>query len=108
MMEFGTLEGILGCIHAGLGVSLLPRSVIERAMMKYNVYHHSISDELLRAPTVFIRRKDTLKPQLYPNSSGFREKGSTISNKQDVENADFLDLGGSVFVVTAAGNLLSV
>lgn len=61
MMEFGTLEGILGCIHAGLGVSLLPRSVIERAMMKYNVYHHSISDELLRTPTVFIRRKDTFK-----------------------------------------------
>ncbi|MDP1513182.1 LysR substrate-binding domain-containing protein [Paenibacillus ottowii] len=35
IMEFGTLEGILGCIHAGLGVSLLPRSVIERAMVQY-------------------------------------------------------------------------
>ncbi|MCM3494145.1 LysR family transcriptional regulator [Paenibacillus lactis] len=61
IMELGTLEGILGCIHAGLGVSLLPRSVIERAMMKYNLQAHNISDEFLRTPTLFIRRKDTFK-----------------------------------------------
>jgi len=61
IMEFGTLDGILGCIHAGLGVSLLPRSVIERAMIKYNLQAHEISDELLRTPTLFIRRKDTYK-----------------------------------------------
>ncbi|CAM3616195.1 MULTISPECIES: LysR family transcriptional regulator [Paenibacillus] len=61
IMEFGTLEGILGFIHAGLGVSLLPRSVIERAMMKYNLQSHNISDEFLRTPTLFIRRKDTFK-----------------------------------------------
>lgn len=59
IMEFGTLEGILGCIHAGLGVSLLPRSVVERAMVQYNLRIHQISDKSYLTPTLFIRRKDT-------------------------------------------------
>ncbi|KIL42208.1 LysR family transcriptional regulator [Gordoniibacillus kamchatkensis] len=61
IMELGTLEGILGCVHAGLGVSLLPRSVVERATVQYNVHYHEISGNFLRTPTLFIRRKDTLK-----------------------------------------------
>ncbi|MFB5676079.1 LysR family transcriptional regulator [Paenibacillus terreus] len=59
IMEFGTLEGILGCIHAGLGVSLLPRSVVERAMVQYNLRSQDISEEFYKTPTLFIRRKDT-------------------------------------------------
>lgn len=59
IMELGTLDGILGCIHAGLGVSLLPLSVIERALIKYNLQYHNISEELVKIPTLFIRRKDT-------------------------------------------------
>lgn len=61
IMEFGTLEGILGCVHAGLGVTLLPRSVVERAAVQYNVHYHEISGNFLRIPTLFIRRKDTFK-----------------------------------------------
>ncbi|MCM3699475.1 LysR family transcriptional regulator [Paenibacillus macerans] len=59
IMELGTLEGILGCIHAGLGVSLLPRSVVERAMVQYNLRSQAISEEFYKTPTLFIRRKDT-------------------------------------------------
>jgi DNA-binding transcriptional LysR family regulator len=59
IMEFGTLEGILGCIHAGLGVSLLPRSVVERATVQYNLRSQEISEEFYKVPTLFIRRKDT-------------------------------------------------
>ena len=29
-MEFGTLDGIIGCVAAGLGVTMLPRSVVAR------------------------------------------------------------------------------
>ncbi|MBD0382807.1 LysR family transcriptional regulator [Paenibacillus sedimenti] len=58
IMEFGTLEGILGCIHAGLGVSLLPRSVVERALVQYNLRSQKISEKLCKTPTLFIRRKD--------------------------------------------------
>lgn len=31
-MEFGTLDGIIGCVAAGLGVTLLPRAIAERYM----------------------------------------------------------------------------
>ena len=31
-MEFGTLDGIIGCVAAGLGISMLPRSVVERSV----------------------------------------------------------------------------
>lgn len=58
IMEFGTLEGILGCIHAGFGVSLLPRSVVERANVQYNLRFQKISDKFYKTPTLFIRRKD--------------------------------------------------
>ncbi|WP_369417943.1 LysR substrate-binding domain-containing protein [Cohnella mopanensis] len=61
IMEFGTLEGILGCIHAGLGVSLLPRSVVERAMVQYHLRSQEISDKFRITPTLFIRRKDTYR-----------------------------------------------
>lgn len=61
IMEFGTLEGILGCIHAGLGVSLLPRSVVEIAMVRYNLRSLEVSDKFYITPTLFITRKDTYK-----------------------------------------------
>ncbi|SDW07501.1 LysR family transcriptional regulator [Paenibacillus sp. CF384] len=61
IMEFGTLEGILGCIHAGLGVSVLPRSVVERAKVQYQLRSQDIEDKFYLTPTLFIRRKDTYK-----------------------------------------------
>lgn len=61
IMEFGTIDGILGCIHAGLGVSLLPRSMVERANVQYNLQFKKISDKFYKTPTLFIRRKDTYK-----------------------------------------------
>ncbi|GIO14334.1 HTH-type transcriptional regulator GltR [Cohnella xylanilytica] len=62
LMEFGTLEGILGCIHAGLGVSLLPRSVAERARATYNLrYLDLLPDRSWTVPTLFIRRSDAYR-----------------------------------------------
>ncbi|GGE56211.1 HTH-type transcriptional regulator GltR [Pullulanibacillus camelliae] len=63
MIELGTLEGILGCVTAGLGISLLPKKVVERG--KYPVYVRKIPDEYSLVPTVLIRRKDAfLSPAL--------------------------------------------
>ncbi|MBT2616255.1 hypothetical protein J7I96_12480 [Bacillus sp. ISL-78] len=30
IMEFGTIDGIIGCVAAGLGISMLPQSVITK------------------------------------------------------------------------------
>lgn len=58
IMEFGTLDGIIGCVGAGLGVSLLPKSVVEKQMMNEQLIKHPIPDKFGKVNTVFIYRKD--------------------------------------------------
>jgi LysR family transcriptional regulator, cell division regulator len=60
IMEFGALEAILGCVSAGLGISLLPFSVIERQLHAGTLRYHTIPDLYANVQTVFIRRKDAL------------------------------------------------
>ena len=57
-IEFGTLEGILGCIGAGMGVSLLPAAVVERHVSREQVRVHELPEEEARAQTVFVQRVD--------------------------------------------------
>lgn len=61
IMEFGTLEAIIGCVSAGMGISLLPKSVIKKELAEHQVKYHSIPDQFGKVDTVFIYRKDTLK-----------------------------------------------
>jgi DNA-binding transcriptional LysR family regulator len=55
-MEFGTLEAILGCAAAGLGVTLLPRGLAEPARREGRVAVHPLPEEEGRAETLFVRR----------------------------------------------------
>lgn len=55
IMEFGTLDAIIGCVSAGLGISLLPISVIKQ---HENIRIHTIPSLYSRVNTVFIYRKD--------------------------------------------------
>ena len=57
-MELGTLEGILGCIGAGMGFTLLPRAAAERAAFPGSVRLHAIEPRHARVETAFIRRRD--------------------------------------------------
>jgi len=43
-MEFGTLDGIIGCAAAGLGVAPLPRSTVEKHVRDHLVAGHPIPD----------------------------------------------------------------
>ncbi|MGG1241705.1 hypothetical protein BSBH6_02149 [Bacillus subtilis] len=60
LMEFGILEAIIGCVSAGLGISLLPRSIIAAHEKQGRIRSHTISDKYSLVTTMFIRRKDTL------------------------------------------------
>lgn len=62
IMEFGTLEAILGCVSAGLGISLLPISVIQKHIEDGNIRYHPIPSPYGKVETVFIHRKDTFMP----------------------------------------------
>jgi LysR family transcriptional regulator, cell division regulator len=56
-LEFGTLDGIIGCVAADMGVTLLPRAVAQRAGQAGDVRVHSLSGPHRRVETVFIRRR---------------------------------------------------
>jgi len=58
-LEFGTLEAVIGCVAAGLGLTLLPRRMVEQHWMKDRVAVHELPPETARVQTQFIRRRDS-------------------------------------------------
>jgi len=58
IMEFGTLDGIIGCVSAGLGVSLLPKSVVEKHMNDNLLMKHPIPERYGKVNTIFIYREN--------------------------------------------------
>lgn len=59
ILEFGTLEGILGCVGAGMGITLLPAAVVESHVHRGFVRAHELPEQEARAETVFVHRADT-------------------------------------------------
>jgi DNA-binding transcriptional LysR family regulator len=57
-LEFGTIDGIVGCVAAGLGVTLLPQSVVSAALRDGRVAIHALPAQDARVDTAFIRRRD--------------------------------------------------
>ncbi|MBY7143675.1 LysR family transcriptional regulator [Virgibacillus sp. NKC19-3] len=58
VMEFGTLETILGSVVSGLGISLVPHSVVNHLELAGLIHCHSIPNRYSNITTVFIRRAD--------------------------------------------------
>ncbi|CAK6466235.1 TPA: LysR family transcriptional regulator [Klebsiella quasipneumoniae subsp. similipneumoniae] len=70
-MEFGSLDGIMGCVRAGLGITLLPKSIVERSDFKEGYAMHEIDHVIANVSTLFIRRKDSYEStalKLFMNS----------------------------------------
>ena len=57
--EFGTLDGIIGCVAAGIGITLLPLGVVQPALREGRIAVHPPGGNRAQAPTVFIRRGDS-------------------------------------------------
>lgn len=57
-LAFGALDTILACVSAGVGVTLLPRSVAARAVAAGEVAVHSLAAREAASETLFVRRKD--------------------------------------------------
>jgi DNA-binding transcriptional LysR family regulator len=56
-LEFGTLDGIIGCVGADMGVTLLPRMVVERAGSIGSIRAHALGGPHKWVETLFIRRR---------------------------------------------------
>ncbi len=59
-MEFGTLDGIIGCVEAGLGVSMIPLGVAAPMQQAGRVSVHALPDGSGHAQTLLVHRKDAL------------------------------------------------
>lgn len=81
VMEYGTLDGVLQCIEHGVGVTVLPRSLLDASRPGSERFRcHPLPGPYAVVPTVFIRRRDAhLTPALirfldlaggYPLSEG--------------------------------------
>lgn len=55
--ELGTLDGMIGCVAAGVGVTLLPRAVVERSELRKDVSVHALDTSWSHVDTLFIRRR---------------------------------------------------
>ncbi|HKR42726.1 MAG TPA: LysR family transcriptional regulator [Paraburkholderia sp.] len=60
VLELGTLDGILSCVAAGMGVTLLPKAVAQNYAARQAIALHALPREFANVKTVFIRRNDTL------------------------------------------------
>ncbi len=57
-LEFSSLDAILGCVAAGIGVTLLPRAFVQPAVRAGRVALHRLPPEEAQVETVFIRHRD--------------------------------------------------
>lgn len=60
-LEMGTLEGILGCVSADLGITMMPFSVVEPYAKRQEVEIHRLEPSEARVQTVFITRRDLVR-----------------------------------------------
>jgi DNA-binding transcriptional LysR family regulator len=58
VLELGALDAIIGCVAAGLGLSLLPRGVVADAAAAGRVALHDLPPEEAAVATCFVRRRD--------------------------------------------------
>lgn len=63
IMEFSTIETIIGCVSAGMGITFLPRSVLTGNSSSEKITIHSLPAEVAHVTTRFLRRKDSVEPK---------------------------------------------
>ncbi|MCK1983833.1 MULTISPECIES: LysR family transcriptional regulator [Peribacillus] len=81
IMEFGTIDGIIGCVAAGLGISMLPQSVVSKQVQDGIIRKHSIPNGKVR--TVFIYRKDKYVPASLVKFINMLSEDEELINKID-------------------------
>lgn len=60
-MEFGTLDGIIGCVAAGIGITILPRSAVERSACRKDLRIHTLGKDYRHVETLFITHKTRVR-----------------------------------------------
>lgn len=53
IMEFGTLDAILGCVSAGMGYALLPKATVDAQRYRFPIHSLELPDAIARVDTYF-------------------------------------------------------
>ncbi len=77
--EFGTLDGMIGCVAADMGVTLLPRAAVERGDLKGDIRIHALSASQSRVETVFIQRRAHQSSALREFVACLKDNGQVIA-----------------------------
>lgn len=75
VMEFGTLDGILGCVSIGLGWTLMPRRVVEQSVHAAALIIEALPPDIGRVPTGLIRRREA------PPMAALRTLGDSLRRR---------------------------
>jgi len=80
VMEFGSLDALMGCIAAGLGVTLLPLSIVQKYSHLEEITYYPIPEKFSLVDTLFIYRADTtFSTPLIKFIKMFQEKQSSVT-----------------------------
>lgn len=63
VIEFGTLDAILSCVAAGMGVTVLPRSFVDREPYRSLVSLHPLPGPFAQLPIFFVQRRGVAPPE---------------------------------------------
>jgi DNA-binding transcriptional LysR family regulator len=91
-MEFSSVETILGCVLAGMGITFLPRSVFSSGIYDDTIDLFPLPTQVAAMPINFVTRKvmaeskaleafrSTLKTKIYlhPETSSLSQKSSFV------------------------------
>lgn len=81
VMEFGSLDALMGCVAAGLGVTLLPLSIVQRYSYLEEVTYYPTPEKFSLVDTLFIYRADaTFSTPLIKFIEMFQEDHSSITS----------------------------
>lgn len=58
LLEFGTLDALLACVAAGVGITLMPRSIVASLWREGRIAIHDLPPSSGQVETLFIRRSD--------------------------------------------------
>ncbi|WP_264812258.1 LysR family transcriptional regulator [Gluconacetobacter sacchari] len=82
--EFGTFEAIFSCVAAGLGVTVVPRSMLSMIAARWTLSTHTLPPSEASVETVFIRRASAYVPNaLSKFIDHVQEASQMLSNGRD-------------------------
>src|ERR1700760_2951580 len=76
--ELGTLDGMIGCVAADMGVTLLPRAVAGRSDLSDSITLHTLKPTQSRVDTLFIQRRSAHQYSALEGFASCLHKGGEV------------------------------